>query len=66
VKVLIGIGALSVYWTPADPKTGAYEVKFDPPDKPTVDKQLTYSPTLLVGKAQKRVESRPGVVLTYK
>ena len=66
VKVLIGSETLPVSWARPDSPTGPYEVKFEAPAKPPVDNQLKYSPTLLVGKTQTRVKSRPDAVLTYK
>jgi hypothetical protein len=66
VKVLIGVETRSVYWTPPDPNTGNYEVKFVANTRPPVENMLEYIPVLLVGSAQTRVESRSGVVLRYK
>jgi hypothetical protein len=66
VKVLIGTETQSVYWTPPDPNTGNYAVKFMANVNPPVKDTLEYRPVLLVGGTHTKVESRPGVVLRYK
>jgi hypothetical protein len=66
VKVLIGTETRSVYWTPPDPNTGNYAVKFMAPTRLPVENMLEYRPVLVVGNTQTSVESRPGVILKYK
>jgi hypothetical protein len=66
VKVLIGTETRSVYWTPPDPNTGNYAVKFMAPTRLPVENTLEYRPVLVVGSTQTRVESGPGVILKYK
>ncbi len=66
VHVLIGNATLSVYWLPADPKTGSYTVKFTAPENPPFEGQLEYKPVLLIGNALTRVESKTDTTLKYK
>ena len=64
MKVLVGPKALDAHWGPPD-VDGTYQVKFvapnDRPD-PATDR---YAPVLLVGRAEERITSASGVVLTY-
>jgi hypothetical protein len=66
VRVIIGGQTISATWNSVDPNIGRYAVKFKAPAKCPYVTQAEYSPILLVGSAERRVETKQGVVLKYK
>jgi hypothetical protein len=52
--------------TPLDDRAAIYVVKFKAPAKPPFPKQTEYSPVVLIGTTEKKVETRAGVILKYR
>lgn len=64
VKVVLGPRKYDVHWAPPD-ADGHYQVKFVAPKSPPDPASKEYSPVLVVGKGEDRIESASKVLLKY-